>query len=236
MKKYGQKGVVLFIVEGISDKLALGLLFSRLVCSDTVQFGIMHGDCLSRNTGRVIPAIQDCVKSMMQKYNYKRSDFVRIIHIIDTDGSFIPDNRVFMRSKKGVGYYSDRIEAGEYPETISRHHRRTAAALMLSTTEQIMKIPYSIYFMSRNLEHVTQGEAGQVESGHKVSFAERFADRFEDDPYGFMEMLYKENVAAKGDYQATWREIMQGTNSLKRRSNINLFLESYYNEIYSNNT
>ena len=236
MNKYGKKGVVLFIVEGISDKIALGLLLSRLVCSDNTQFAVMHGDCLNRSVERAVAAIVECVKATMQKYSYKRSDFVQIIHIVDTDGSFIPDNKVIGRQKSGVEYFTDKIETGELSETLSRHHRRRAAAEYLSKTDRISRIPYDIYFMSRNLEHVTQGEEGHVASGHKVSFAESFADRFSDDPYGFMELLYKENVAAKGDYDASWREIMQGTNSLKRKSNINFFLESYYNELYSEKT
>ncbi|MBQ9950221.1 MAG: hypothetical protein IJO93_05825 [Clostridia bacterium] len=233
MTGYGKKGVVVFIVEGVSDKIALELPMSRLICSDSIRFAVMHGDCLSRSGNGAEKAVSEQIRTLMVKYNYKKSDFVQIVHIVDTDGSFIPDDRVFSREQSGIAYYSDRIETGEYKETVARHHRRRNSALVLAKKKSIMGIPYDIYFMSRNLEHVTQNEGGHVRSSNKVEFAERFADSFADDPYGLMELLCDKSVAAKGDYDSSWNHIMSGTNSLKKCSNLNFFLDSYYNEIYS---
>ena len=235
MNKNGKKGVVLFVVEGISDKISLSLPMTGLLCSDRVQFAVMHGDCLNRTDGRTLAILQGCIHDICVKYNYRKSDFTHIIHIIDTDGSFIPDEKVIPSRTSGTEYYSDRIITGEYTETVTRHHRRRAMAQRLSQVKTIMNIPYDVYYMSRNLEHVTQGDDGRVSSNHKVSYAEKFADKYAEDIYGFMEFLYAEKVAAKGDYETSWKHIFSGTNSLKRETNLNFFLEQYYDNLYAEN-
>lgn len=233
MSNVEKKGVVLFLVEGISDKIALSLPFTCLLNKSYVIFRVMQGDCLNRSDGRSLQVVQGAVRDVMVKYNYRKSDFTHIIHIIDTDGSFIPDDRVYPAGKPGVEYFPDHIEAGEWEETILRHHRRKNMAQLLSQTEKVLGIPYDVYFMSRNLEHVTQNDPGKVSSGRKVSYAEKFADRFADDIFAFTDLLYKTGAAAQGDYARSWRDIMTGINSLKRRTNINLFLEQYFDEVYS---
>jgi len=233
MSSIKKKGVILFLVEGISDKIALSLPMTCLLNRSYVQFQIMHGDCLNRTDGRTIQIIQSSIRDVMVKYSYRKSDFTRIIHIIDTDGSFIPDRCVYLSKNSGVEYFSDHIETGELHETIARHHRRTAMAEKLAHTEKILGIPYDIYFMSRNLEHVTQNNGGKVSSSHKVTYAEKFADRFADDIFAFTDLLYKAGVAAEGDYLSSWHDIMTGTNSLRRRTNINFLIEQYFDDVYS---
>lgn len=235
MARYGQKGVVLFIVEGASDKIALGLPMSRIINSDSVQFAIIHGDCLDRNSGKAVSTLQNCIRDIMYKYSYKKSDFIQIVHIVDTDGSFIPDDRVIKKNTSGVSYCQDHIKSGEPQETIARHHRRRFSAEMLVNTDHIMKIPYGIYFMSRNLEHVTQGVSDSMNSGRKVSLAESFADEYYNDPLGFLDLLFSDDIASSGSYKESWKDIMTGTNSLERKCNLNIYLNSYYNALYSDN-
>lgn len=232
MSKTIQKKVILFIVEGVSDKVALGLPMSKLVSSNDVQFAIMHGDCLNRRPENVITAVRNSVRSIMQKYSYRRSDFKQIVHIVDTDGAFIPDKYVISRIERGIEYFNDHIETGEYYETIQRHHRRQESAKILSTTNEIAKIPYGIYFMSRNLEHVTQGICTSVTSKRKVEFAEEFARKYGYDAYNFMDLLFSDEVAAKNNYEDSWIDIMKGNNSLKRKCNLNFFLKDYYFDEY----
>lgn len=226
-----ERKVILFIVEGASDKIALGLPLSKIISTETVQFAIMHGDCLNRGEGKALAAVQECIRSIMQKYNYKRRDFSEIVHIVDTDGAFIPDSSVFERAEPGTRYFDDRIETGEIEGTLKRHSRRKSSAIELFNTKTVLKIPYGIYFMSRNLEHVTYGIASEVSSKRKVAFAEEFADRYADDTYAFTELLFSDEVAAKGSFEASWKSIMTGTNSLKRKSNLNIFLNLYYNSL-----
>lgn len=226
--KFKSKGVVLFIVEGISDKEALGLPMSRLLTSDTVHFAMINGDCINRDPSKAIDAIKNSVRDVSVKYNYLQSDFIEIVHIIDTDGSFIPENRVISDSAiKGTEFLPDRIITSNFEETITRHNRRKLTATLLSETKSIMKIPYGIYFMSRNLEHVTQGIDGHVNSNNKVILANEFADKYGDDTKQFVKLLFSDDIAVPGSYRDTWLYIMDGTNSLKRKCNLCVLLEKY---------
>ena len=86
--------------------------------------------------------------------------------------------------------------------------------------------------MGQYFRAITQNEGGRVSSNHKVSFAEKFADKYATDIYGFMELLERENIAAKGSYADSWEYILHGTHSLRRLTNLNIFLNTYLSDIY----
>ena len=92
-----RKKVVLVIVEGPSDEEALGAVLNNYFDKDRVYVHTHHGDITTEKGNKcsnIISKVNECVKLCMRQYPFKRSDFKRIIHVVDMDGAFIPDNAI----------------------------------------------------------------------------------------------------------------------------------------------
>ena len=79
-----EKKVVAVIVEGPSDENAIGGILKEFFSSEEVQFAVVHGDITSDNG----TTKENAVSKIRSRYGYNWRDFVRIIHIADTDGAF----------------------------------------------------------------------------------------------------------------------------------------------------
>ena len=66
------------------------------------------------------------IAAEMKKYAYKESDILQIVHLIDTDGAFIPDNLVKARTEKGIQYFEDHIETGEVKYIQGRNQKKSS--------------------------------------------------------------------------------------------------------------
>lgn len=89
-----EKKVVAVIVEGPSDENAIGGILKEFFSSEEVQFAVVYGDITSdRNTStdNVVNKINNLIDTIRKKYGYHWEDFIRIIHITDTDGAFTKD-------------------------------------------------------------------------------------------------------------------------------------------------
>lgn len=228
-----EKKVVLFIVEGPSEETALEPLFKQLFDRKLVQFHVTHCDITSdrQSQARTIKsAAGDCIKAVRERYRYKPGDFLRVIQIIDTDGAFIPDECVRNIMADGGGktliYTETGIEAINPDKIIQRNQRKRANVSVLYTASKISNIPYSMYYFSRNMEHVLHGDAGDPSDDEKRDYAEAFAERYEGDIEGFKLLMRSNELAVHGDYGETWQYVFTGTNSLKRGSNLRVLLDS----------
>ncbi len=94
------KKIVLVIVEGESDRKALGLQLSRFVKPANLHIEITHGDITTRedvDDTNVLSKVCDIVKEFIKdskertKFRYKKTDISEIIHLLDTDGAFVSD-------------------------------------------------------------------------------------------------------------------------------------------------
>lgn len=97
MNHLARKKIVLVIVEGASDDTALGVALNQVFDKDSVYIHIMHGDITTRkgvNSQNIISKIGDEVKGYAKSQHYKASDFKQIIHIVDTDATYIPDANI----------------------------------------------------------------------------------------------------------------------------------------------
>jgi len=89
----------------------------------------------------------------------------------------------------------------------------------------IRTIPFSVYFFSCNLDHVICGNANLTEKEKRVA-AKEFRKKFGLDITGFLAFFRDADVAVGTSYDDSWSIIKQNTNSLKRSSNLHVFLSS----------
>ena len=121
-----EKKVILFIVEGPSDRAALGPIMEEYFNSEDIKFLIVHGDITIKNyitkdnaIIKVNEQIKEKLKELKKKYNYSKTDYIKIIHLIDTDGVYISDDKVMQKegensSKSKVLYYEDHSRECEW--------------------------------------------------------------------------------------------------------------------------
>lgn len=79
-----------------------------------------------------------------------------------------------------------------------------------------------VYFFSTNLEHVLHN-IQNAKDEDKLKLAEKFEDKFYENPHNFIEFINDSEYALNDTYSETWNFIKQNNNSLKRYTNFNLF-------------
>lgn len=223
------KKVILFIVEGITDQTALGNVLTSLLNSDTVRFAMTDGDITTNkdvNPGNVVNRVNAIVKNALQKYAFKPSDLSSIVHLIDTDGAFIPDAAVVENpDAPRIEYTEDAIQTPHLDSILKRNAQKKGLVGILRGKSEISKKPYRMFYFSRNMEHALHDESRELTSDEKMALAEQFDDSYADRPQDFVEYLRSGGFAAPGDYDCSWKFINEGTHSLERWSNFHVFFE-----------
>lgn len=159
-----EKKVVAFIVEGPSDEAALGTIMKEYFSSNEVQFVVVHGDITLKDyvsTDKILTKINEQIENIKSKYRYHQDDFIKIIHIVDTDGVYIQSTDIKKADIEEIRYYEECIEAPDVGAIIDRNRRKGAVLFKLRKTGKINGIPYRIYFNSCNLEHVLYNSKGK---------------------------------------------------------------------------
>jgi Icc-related predicted phosphoesterase len=91
------KKIVMFIVEGTTDEDALSQILQKIFENEQVRFHIVFGDITTDynvDEKHIVNEVYDHIKSEMIKYKISRTNIIKIIHLIDTDGAFIPNSNV----------------------------------------------------------------------------------------------------------------------------------------------
>lgn len=219
-----EKKVIAVIVEGPSDENAIGGIFKEYFSSEEVQFAVVHGDITSNvltTVDNVITKIDELIDGIRTKYGYRWDDFVKVIHIADTDGAFTKNN-VKESEVEGIQYFEDHI-AGANVEAIERRNKHKAEILFkLYSTGKVHGIGYRIYFNSCNLEHVLYGTLQNFSDEEKEEMSDEFAEKYEGRVDDFISFISDEIVAVPGTYKATWGFIEKEKHSLERHSNMHL--------------
>ncbi len=108
-----RKKVVLVIVEGPSDDTALGVILNQIYDKDKVHVHIMHGDITTRKGVRsdnIVAKVGDEVRKYAKSNHYTPKHFKQIIHIVDMDGVYIPNENVILDLEHDeISYESDGI-------------------------------------------------------------------------------------------------------------------------------
>jgi len=224
------KKVILFIAEGPTDEETLSPVLKKIFQKEDVRFHIVHGDLTSNwsvTAQNAVKTVNQHIDIERKRYGFGKKDILKVIHLVDMDGAFIKEEQVVYANQDEILYFSDHIETRSPETVINRNLRKSQILSRLSLTGKIGTIPYSIYYFSRNLEHVFHNSRKNLTDEEKVNYADTFADRYSSNPSAFISLLSGNDFTVSGDYRDTWEFISQGTNSLNRHSNFHLLFQEF---------
>lgn len=217
----------MFIVEGINDQVCLeGVLHKLFERTSKVRFQITDGDLLSdkhTTSTNIKNKIGDVIHSHLNLYGLQKKDLIEVVQLIDTDGTFISDDRVLL--KAGIDrtiYTDDCILANNPPNIVLRNHSKADLIKKIYQMPKIMGIPYSMYYFSCNMDHVFHGNANLSREA-KFNAASDFDDRHHDSPDAFLQLIAHSDFTVPGDYEDSWAFIMEGSHSLACHSKMSCY-------------
>lgn len=225
-----RKKVVFIIVEGETDREALELLLEKIYNTDLIYVHVMRGDITSKkdiSPSTIIKKIVEQVKHYAQHNGLNRKDFKEIIHIIDTDGAFVPDDKVFEdRSLIKTMYFPDRILAKNRNNIVMRNKRKSANLNVISVKDKIwIDVTYRVYYMSCNLDHVLYNKLN-LEPDEKEKNANNFAENYKDNTIEFIQFISNSDFSIMDDYTESWKYIKKEQHSLERHTNLGICFQN----------
>jgi hypothetical protein len=220
------KKIILFIVEGITEQICLGNILQKLIATELMKFEITHGDITSKDevdAGNIVRILGDLIKDYADRNKYTDKDFEKVVHLIDTDGVFIPNASVITHPDSDVTYGPDEIHTNKVEKIIRRNEQKRQVINRLYTLPKVRRnIDYIAYFFSSNLDHVLHGDAN-LSNDRKLELANLFEERYYNSPEKFLEYINSDLFRVDGDHRASWNYIMQNNNSIHRHTNFHLF-------------
>ena len=225
MSKRNEKKIVFVIVEGPSDQMALELLLDKIFINEQVRVKVVHADITTEFLGRsenIVTKVNELVKGYRNANRLTPKDFKEIIHIVDTDGAFIPDSCVVEDATAEDPVYTPKeIRTKNKSGIEDRNQRKRNNLGKLVWTKSIGSIPYRIFYMSCNLDHVLHNKQMSTDK-EKNDDATRFAQKYKDNLSGFIDFISNSDFSVQKPYKESWEFIKEGTNSLNRYTNIAL--------------
>lgn len=215
------------MVEGVSDRTSLGYILSKIINNHKVQFRIIGTDITSdkyTTQKNAIEKVTGQINTFLDESKYRQSDIERIVHIVDTDGTYIPETSITQDTSITKWVYDEEcIISNNIEATKKRNNNKVAVLNKLSTTPMLFrkKVPYKVFYFSCNLEHVLH-DIRNAEDEKKDILAEEFVESFRGHEHDFLNFIGASDFTVTGEYKETWEFIKQGTNSLKRYSNFHL--------------
>lgn len=222
-----EKKVIAVIVEGPSDESAIGGVLKEFFSSEEMQFAVVHGDITSdkfTTVDNAVIKVERIIDSIRSKYGYKWDDFIKVIHIADTDGTFTKDC-VIETDTNDILYFEDHMESSDVVATESRNKHKAEIMFKLYSTSKVHNIQYRLYFNSCNLEHVLYKELKDFSDEEKEEMADEFAEKYEGKVEDFISLISEADVAVTGTYKDTWKFIEKEKHSLERHSNMHLIFK-----------
>ena len=162
------------------------------------------------------------VKQYADNNHYKPLHFQQIIHLIDTDGTYVSDDKVVQDdSVDGTVYSPLEIRTDNREGIILRNRNKKLAMNKLLGKSTIWNIPYQAYYMSCNLDHVLYNKQNSSDE-EKENDSYAFAKRYKNDVPGFLKFISESSFSVGEDYLSSWKYIQQENHSLERHTNLGL--------------
>lgn len=233
--------VLLFIVEGQSDEAALEGVLSRLLNNKKIRFHVIKGDITTserRGNTSIKTLVNDQVRKFMTQHHLQPKDILQVVHLMDTDGVFVPDSAIFEDSEvSGYKYTNATITASSRDAVLRRNATKSNNMLLLAHMGTTYKrIPYEAYYCSRNLEHVLYDIERDCTPDEKLKLSDQFDEQYRDIPAVFLSFISTVPPAVPCcDYDDSWNYIAQpGTlHSLERGCNLHILLQRILDTTHS---
>lgn len=218
---------VLFIVEGSSDKAALEKIFKSIYKNNkNMEFKFTDGDISSdemTTTKNVEERIYQIVKDFMEDKKLNKKDLYQIVQLFDTDGAYIPESAIVYGGNSRITYSTTNIICKDIQKVVSRNVMKTDIMDYLLGISDIKNIPYSMYFMSCNIDHALYDEIN-LDHELKQDYADAFYEKFIGKEHLFVEFLKTDVVNGVPDTpNGSWRFIKEGLHSLERHTNLHIY-------------
>ena len=228
-----RRKVVLLIVEGSCEEVLLNNRLRGLFEQHNIRFHIQHGDILydlSKPDEPIKSVIGNAVKEFMIKSKFRSEDVFCVLHIIDMDGCFIPNEAIVIdeAQKELTIYHEDKITVPhdkQKQQIATRNAERSNNINTMKGLDTILsgEINYRMYYFSRNLEHVLFNEANP-EKGAKYPEVEQFIEGLKIPIETYLQQSMP-LITGEDPYVESWALMSKQTASLEAYSNVPLLFE-----------
>lgn len=227
------KSVILFIFEGVTEKIALENILKKIFSSNHVDVEFIGSDITSDNNISRVDIeneLKNFVRDKIRPLHIDLSDIQQIVHVIDTDGGFVDSLYIkYDDSVDRIAYTNDFILSKNPSLTLKRNKEKTEKVNFLKNREYLkfkseenLSIPYQLYFFSRNREYALQNESRELSRNEKTDMAFDFAIKFQGREKDFITLVNDSIIKVPGTFQQTWSFIQKNNNSLHRYSNFHI--------------
>ncbi len=226
------KKILLFLVEGLSDKDALEPILSELVDSTKIHFEILRCDLTAsldtelRNLNMKQRITKVIKRFLENNHGIKKKHIEKIIFLSDSDGCYIDDSFIyFSEIDTSFRYEDDGIYTNHRNDAIDRNKRKSRNLNMLHSSSEVFELPIETYYFSCNLDHVLHNERN-LEQHLKEDYAFDFADKYENKEEEFIDFVNDPILCLGYNYADTWTKIKEERNSLLRFTNLKTFFDN----------
>ena len=220
------KKVILFLVEGGTDITSLELALEKLFKNLNVILYITKGDLTSNKDIKpmnIKSKLGEKIKEALDRKKLQSKDIIKVIHIMDTDGTYINEKAIFYKDVESFFYSEDGIYYKDTEAVKKRNEKkRENLAVLIKLSKVLRNVPYSIYYLSSNLEHLFHGVLNCTKQ-EKEDLADKLEEDLYDSPEKLVEIL--EEFKIDGSYIETWDYLKEGNNSMERCSNLHLIFK-----------
>lgn len=221
-----RRKIIFVIVEGPSEDTALGVIFNRLYDKNAVHVEITHGDItsdLSVTSGNIAAKIGNLIRGYARSNHYKPTDFQEVIHLIDMDGAYIPQDAVVEDAGAGKPFYTPaEIRTANRVQLLERNKRKSRVLSRICVMSKVWgTIPYSAYYMSVNLDHVLYNKPNSTDDD-KENHAYAFAKKYKEHLNEFLAFISESDFSVCGGFRESWEYIKNEKHSLERHTNLGI--------------
>ena len=145
-----------------------------------------------------------------------------IVHIVDMDGAYIPDNAIIKDETANKPIYAlTEIRTANVRGIIRCNATKRGCIDKISSTPRLHDIPYQAYFMSCNLDHVLYDKLNSTDEEKEkdsLGFAKKYGSYIPD----FVKFMSESDFSVGGTYLESWSFIKEAKHSLERHTNLGI--------------
>lgn len=162
------------------------------------------------------------VRKYAKANHFTNQDFQEIIHIVDMDGAYVPDKCIVENSTITKTVYStSNILTSSVSNILSRNEQKRNNLNKLCLCSKLWNIPYRIFYMSCNLDHVLHNKLN-IPDIEKENSAHEFAAYYRSNVEEFKHFMLDSDFSVVAGYKESWELIKSGIESLQRHTNVGL--------------